>query len=150
MDKTEEPLTFESFAVGRVFELGTMTIDADTIVAFAKAHDPQPFHLDEAEGKRVFGGLAASGWQTASLFQKHLVEGLLLKAPSLGSPGVDRLRFLKPVLAGDHLAFRATVLSARVSKSRPTVGIVTLLGEVLRAEEAVLNFEGAIMLSRSV
>src|SRR5579859_3157513 len=101
---------FEDFAVGHTLELGSYTITREEILAFARQFDPQPFHTDEEQAKAsLYGGLIASGWHTASIFMRLLVDGLLNDTASMGSPGVDELRWLRPVRPGDTLRARFTV-----------------------------------------
>lgn len=122
---------FEDFQVGESVELGSTRVTAEEIVAFARQFDPQPFHLDPERAKEsLFGGLVASGWHTAALYMRLLADGLLNDTPSLGSPGVDELRWLQPVRPGDTLRARFTVLECRPSRSRPGMGIVRSRGEV--------------------
>ena len=118
-------LTFEDLTPGRVFELGTIVVDHDEMVAFARRFDPQPFHVDEAAGREsLFKGLAASGWFTASLWMRAYVDGLLSRSASLGSPGGEQITWPAPVFAGDVLTATMEVLDARRSRSRPELGLV--------------------------
>ena len=127
----EYELYFEDFEKGQVFDLGEKTLAKEEIVAFATEHDPQPFHVDEeaAEGS-AFGGLIASGWHTAAVFMRLYVDAVLHRAASMGSPGVDELRWLKPVRPGDTLSARLTVLDTAPSASRPGRGTVSFVSEV--------------------
>lgn len=119
-------ISYEDFEVGSSIEVGKHTFTPDEIVAFAQQYDPQPFHLDEAAGKASpFGGLVASGWQTCSVFMGLLVRNLLKGSTSMGSPGIDEIRWLKPVRAGDTITMLHRVLDKRVSASRPDRGIVS-------------------------
>ncbi len=116
---------FEDFEVGQVIELGSRRISEPEIIAFAREYDPQPFHLDHEKGKAsLFGGLAASGWHTGSLMMRMFVDTVLNNADSMGSPGVDDLRWLRPVFPGDTSSARTTILESRLSKSRPNMGII--------------------------
>src|SRR5690606_33005107 len=91
-------LYWEDFTVGRRFELGSHEVTREEVIEFAQRYDPQPFHIDEeAAGRSVFGGLIASGWHTASMVMRMMCDGYLLRSASLGSPGVDNLRWVKPV-----------------------------------------------------
>src|ERR1700694_2277715 len=102
---------FEDFKVGEVIEVGNVTLTEEEIIKFASQFDPQPFHLSEEGAKNsIFGGIAASGWHTASLFVRLMVTNLLNETISQGSPGVDELRWLKPVRPGDTLTGRMTIL----------------------------------------
>lgn len=133
-------LYFEDFHAGQVIELGTYTIGEEEIIAFAQQFDPQPFHVDhEAAKDSIFGGLVASGWHTCSLLMKALVSGLLVRSESLGSPGVDELRWIKPVRPGDTLRMRMTVIETIPSKSKPDRG-------VLRSEYETFNQHGELVM----
>jgi len=123
---------FEDFEPGRVFELGSRTVTADEIVAFARDWDPQPFHLDpEAAHASAFGGLIASGWHTGALWMRLYVDALLGSAASMGSPGIEELRWLAPVRPGDTLHARLTVLEASPSKRTPGRGTIRSRGEMV-------------------
>ncbi len=121
---------FEDYRPGTTHECGSVSIDEASIVAFAKEFDPQPFHVDPvAAADGPFGGLVASGWHTAVLVTRLLVDNYLSAASSLGGIGADELRFPAPVRPGDTLRVRATVLEARRSASKPDRGIVKTLAE---------------------
>lgn len=143
-------LHWEDFAVGSVMECGGMTVSREEIVEFARRFDPQPFHLDEAEAAKThFAGLVASGWHTASLAMRMICDGYLHRTESLGSPGVDKLRWTAPVRPGDRLRMRMTVLSARPMRSRPGVGLMESRWEVFNhRDELVLDMSGWGMFRR--
>lgn len=129
---------FEDYAPGLVVECGTVTIDEDAIVTFAGQFDPQEFHTDPAlAADGPFGGLIASGWHTASLMTRLVVTRYLSGVSSLGSPGIDELRWTAPVRPGDALSVRVTVLAARLSRSKPDRGLIHSLVEV-RNQDAEL------------
>lgn len=131
-------LAFEDLTPGRVFELGTVVVDRDEMVAFARRFDPQPFHLDEEAGRRsIFGRLAASGWFTASLWMRAYYDGVLVRSLALGSPGGDEIAWPAPVFAGDALRATMEVADARRSRSRPELGLITLRGLFHRGDEVV-------------
>lgn len=133
-------LTFEDLTPGRVFDLGTATVDRDEMLAFARRFDPQPFHVDEEAAKTsLFGGLAASGWFTAGLWMRLYVDELLNKATSLGSPGGEELSWPAPVFAGDELRASLEILETRRSRSRPGLGLVRLRGFLHRGDELVFR-----------
>ena len=122
---------FEDLNPGDVFELGELSLTEEEIVDFASRFDPQPFHVDkEAAARSMFGGIIASGWHTASAFMGLLVRTLLNDVASLGSGGLDELRWLKPVRPGEVLRGRLTVLSKRESAKNPGRGTVVNLGEL--------------------
>jgi acyl dehydratase len=116
---------FEDYITGSVHEFGPISVEQDEIISFAERFDPQAFHTDpEAAKDTIYGGLIASGWHTASLMMRLLVENFISRVASLGSPGVDALRWLKPVRPGDDLYVRVTVLETKRSRSKPDRGIV--------------------------
>jgi acyl dehydratase len=122
---------FEDFAEGQVFELGEETISEDEVLAFARRYDPQPFHIDpDAARKSMYGGLIASGWQTSAIYMGLLVRGMLQGSTSLGSAGIDELRWQKPVRPGDTLRGRVTITSVKPSERHPNRGTVFTLGEL--------------------
>jgi acyl dehydratase len=131
----------EDYTPGMVLEFGDRLVSAEEIVAFATEYDPQPFHLDEDAGRQThFGGLVASGWQTAGFMMRMMVDNLLSPETSLGSPGLDELRWLKPVRPGDRLRVRATILEVKRSRSRPDMGTI-------RQQTEVINQDGDTVLS---
>lgn len=141
---------FEDFTVGEVLPLGSRQVSRAEIIAFAAEFDPQPFHLDElAGGDSVVGGLFASGWHVTALFMKMLCTGFLLESSSMGSPGIETLKWRRPVRPGDRLTASSTVIEVRTSKSRPEMGIVRFRHEVVnQAGEAVMWLENPIMFRR--
>ncbi len=142
---------FEDFRVGEVIELGSRRVSAEEIIAFAREFDPQPFHIDaEAARHSVFGGLVASGWHTASLFMRLVVDGYIGKvASSMGSPGVDKVEWLKPVRPGDRLSGRITVVEKLPSRSRADRVTIKTLGEMLNQRgEVVMTVRGIGFIGR--
>jgi acyl dehydratase len=141
---------WEDFVVGRVREFGAMRVERDAVIAFARDFDPQPFHLDDAAAAASpFGRLAASGWHTCAMAMRMLCDEYLLDAASLGSPGVENLRWLKPVYPDDTLHVRQEVLEARPMSSRPHVGLVRSRTEVINQHgDAVMSMEGWGMFRR--
>lgn len=120
-------LHLDDLAPGQVYALGHRRLGEEKIVAFARDWDPQAFHLDqEAAGSSIYGGLIASGWHTVCVFMRLFADGLLLRAEAMGSPGVDELRWLRPVRPGDTLDARLEVLEVRPSRSRPDRGAARL------------------------
>ena len=142
---------FEDFAEGQVIELGTIPVlSEDDIIAFARQYDPQPFHTDPVAAKdTIYGGLIASGWQTALLTMRLMVDELLSQTAAQGSPGVENIRFLKPVRAGDRLRGRYTVLVAEPSAKKPTRGKILGRTELLDDEGAVVySMDGWTLIGR--
>ena len=135
------PYYFEDLIPGRVLEFGDYQMTEEEIVGFARRYDPQPFHLDREAGRAsIFGGLCASGWNTTAVMMRMWVDHYLSPESSMGSPGVDQLRWLKPVFPGDRLHCRVEVLEATPSRSRPYMGSV-------RHKSEVINHHGEIVLS---
>jgi acyl dehydratase len=122
---------YEDFVEGASLDLGVKQVSAEEIVEFASEFDSQPMHIDEAAGKAsILGGLAASGWHTCAIFMRMLCDAFLLDSTSQGSPGIDQVHWKKPVLAGDTLTGRVTVVGKRTSRSRPQLGFVVMHAEL--------------------
>jgi acyl dehydratase len=139
-------LYWEDFTKGRVFEHGPRRMRRDEMIAFAAEFDPQPMHLDEAQAREtMLGGLAASGWYLCCILMRMCADAFVGRASSMGAPGVDEVKWLRPVRPDDELRLRATVLDARASKSRPDMGLV-------RFEFALFDAEGrpAVTLTTSL
>ena len=138
---------FEDFVPGSVRTSGTVLVTEEEIIEFAKRYDPQVFHTDPVAARdSIYGGLVASGWHTAAMAMRLIVENYLSGVASVGSPGVDEVRWLKPVRPGNRLSVRVTVLEARRSESKPDRGIVRSLVEVLNQDMAVvMSFKGVTM-----
>ena len=143
-------LYLEDFEPGQIIELGSRTVTKEEIIAFAEQYDPQPFHIDEAAAaETIYGGLIASGWHTVSLHMRLLVDGLLSNAASMGSPGVDEVRWLKPVRPGDVLTARGVVHEVVPSRSKPDRGILRTTYEMFNQDgERVLSMTGVGMFRR--
>ena len=141
---------FEDFQVGQDYLLAPRQVSRAEIVAFAAEYDPQPFHLDEtAAAETMLGGLAASGWHSCALFMRSMWDGWLSESASMGSPGIDTLKWLKPVRPGDVLSGRSTVLEIRASRSKPDRGFVRFRHEVVNGHgEVVMMLENPIMIAR--
>lgn len=118
-------VSYEDLEVGKSYEVGSHTFGREEIVQFAQQYDPQPFHLSEAAGEAShFGALVASGWHTCSVMMGMLVRNFLEGSTSMGSPGIDGIRWIKPVRVGDTLTMTNHIVSKRVSESKPDRGIV--------------------------
>jgi acyl dehydratase len=141
---------WEDFKVGEVAEMGRHTFTAEEIVAFARQFDPQPFHIDAASAKAgPFDGLIASGWHTCSVGMRLMVESYVNDSKSLGSPGLDNIRWLKPVRPGDTITYTRVLLESRASASRKDVGLVKSRWEAVNQKgELVLTMEGWGMFGR--
>lgn len=122
---TDKKWAYEDMAEGATLELGSKTVTAEEIIEFASEFDPQPMHLSEEAGQAsILGGLSASGWHTCAMYMKLMCDNLLLQSTSQGAPGIDYVKWLKPVLAGDTLTASTTILSKRLSAKRPNLGFV--------------------------
>lgn len=140
---------FDNLQVGQTFAGGEITVSRKEIVDFARQFDPQPFHLDEEKAKPIYGGLIASGWHTAGLCSFMMVNSLLNKAAAMGSPGIDELRWHKPVRPGDKLSGRFAILDLAPSKSKPDRGWMKIKAEMInQTGETVLSFYIRIIIGR--
>jgi acyl dehydratase len=141
---------FEDYVAGDVAEFGSVTVDAGELHAFAERYDPQPIHLDaQAAAASPYGGVIASGWQTAALTMRMVLDHVVDSTQSLGSPGIGRLTWLLPVRPGDVLHARAHIRAARRSQSKPDRGLVTLEVETLNAlGDVVMRAEDWIAIVR--
>jgi acyl dehydratase len=141
---------WEDFKVGEVEQIGERKVGREEILEFARQFDPQAFHVDEAAaGKSMYGGLIASGWHTCAMVMRMMCDAYLLDSASVGSPGIDGLKWLKPVRPGDTIRAQRTTLESRASKSRPDIGIVKNRWEVFNQEgEMVMSMEGYGMFRR--
>ncbi|MGH6885026.1 MAG: MaoC family dehydratase [Geminicoccales bacterium] len=140
----------DDLAPGQVYPLGRRTLSRDEIVAFARDWDPQPFHLDEEAAKTaIYGGLIASGWHTVCVFMRLFADGLLARAAALGSPGVDEVRWLRPVRPGDTLEARIEILEVTPSRSKPDRGSVRARCVLTNQDgEEVLTMQPVLLLRR--
>ena len=130
---------FEDYAAGSIFEFGSVPMSEAEIIDFARHYDPQPMHTDPAAAAQgPYGGLIASGWHTGGVMMRLYVDNYLPVEASLGSPGVDELRWLLPVRPGDRLRIRVSVLETRRSRSKPDRGIVRSFIEVLNQKDEVV------------
>jgi acyl dehydratase len=140
---TAKKWAYEDFREDASIDLGSKLVTAEEIIEFASEFDAQPMHLDEEAGKAsILGGLSASGWHTCAMFMRMMCDAFLLDSTSQGAPGIDYVRWKRPVLAGDALTGRTTVLAKRSSKSRPSLGFVTCRHELFNQKgEQVLELE---------
>lgn len=143
-------LAFEDFAAGDEATYGGARVARDDIVAFARDFDPQPFHLDEAAARDTFvGELIGSGWHACALLMRMIAEGFLLESTSQGAPGIDEVRWMRPLRPGDTIRARHTVLETRASRSRPDIGFVRFrFGLETEAGEALMEQTNTIMFGR--
>jgi acyl dehydratase len=130
---------WEDFTEGETIELGSYEVTREEILDFANRYDPQPFHVDEeAAAAGPFGGLAASGWHTAAMFMRLFVDGILSSSSSMGSPGIEELRWTAPVRPGDVLTGRVTVVESYPSERRADRGTLINHCELLNQDGAVV------------
>jgi acyl dehydratase len=143
-------LHWEDFVVGSVATYGPRRITREEILAFAVEFDPQPMHADEEAARAtMLGGLVASGWHTCALAMRMMADGFVLKSASMGSPGVEELRWRKPVRPGDSLTLRATVTDMRPSGSRPGMGFIRFSYEMLdQSDDCVMTLVSTMMIAR--
>ena len=141
---------WEDLQPGTVRELGTISVSAEEIKEFAEQYDPQPFHLDELAGRHsLFGGLCASGWHTCALAMRLTVDNFLNQSASLGSPGLESLRWLKPVYPDDKLTLTHTIQESRPLRKRPDTSLVRSLWRMTNQNgDVVLEMEGYGMFGR--
>lgn len=134
-------LYFEDLEAGAVYHLGSVVVDEDEVIEFATRFDPQPFHIDEeAAAESHFGGLVASGWHTCAMFMRLFVDNFTKDAASMGSPGMDELRWVAPVRPGDELTATFTIVSTRPSASKPDRGFI-------ESEWQMTNQDGTIVMT---
>jgi acyl dehydratase len=141
---------FEDFQPGQEIDLGQRTVSEEEIIAFATQFDPQPFHIDkEAAAHSIYGGVIASGWHTCSMMMRMVVDGILCTESSMGSPGLDGIRWLQPVRAGDTLSLRYVTKEVKASNSKPDRGVVwsTWVATNQRGE-TVCTIDGMAMMRR--
>lgn len=133
-------LHWEDFQSGAVAVYGPRLVTREEIVAFAAEFDPQPMHLDETAGSAtLLGGLGASGWQSCCLLMRMICDGFLLNSTSMGSPGVEEVRWLQPLRPGTTIRLRSTVTDTRESKSKADMGLVKFLFEIIDDSDAPLT-----------
>jgi len=132
-------LSFEDFPVGRFGTFGPCHVTREEILEFAAEYDPQPMHLDEEAAKKtILNGLSGSGWHLCAVMMRMMFDGFIGRTASLGSPGVDEVRWVAPLRPGDDLTLEVDVTQARLSRSRPDSGIVTFKGVARNASGQVL------------
>ncbi|WP_394782112.1 MaoC family dehydratase [Undibacterium sp.] len=141
---------FEDFVPGNVIQLGSRTVTEEEILSFATQFDPQPFHIDkDAAEHSIFGGVIASGWHTCSLMMRLVVDGFIKDAASMGSPGVEEIRWILPVRPGDTLTISIETLEATPSQSKPDRGVTLSMWRAFNQKgELVTTIKGKGMFGR--
>jgi acyl dehydratase len=149
-DAAMSKLHWEDFKPGAVAVYGPRLVTREEIVAFSAEFDPQPMHLDERAGSAsMLGGLGASGWHSCCLLMRIIADGFILDSSSMGAPGIEEVRWLKPLRPGTSIRVRATVLESRPSKSRPDMGLTKFRYEVFdEAENCLTTMVTTAMLGR--
>src|SRR6476660_4496139 len=144
------PLTFEDFTPGHFGTFGPRHVTREEILAFAAEFDPQPMHLDEAAANAsMLKGLSGSGWHLGSIMMRMMFDGFIGRTASMGSPGVNEMRWLAPLRPGDDLTLDIEVTEARISRTRTETGIVTFKGVVRNAAGVALGeMESPIIVRR--
>jgi acyl dehydratase len=139
---------YEDYEPGSVHEFGSIVVTEKEMVDFASRYDPQVFHIDaNAARQTTFGGLIASGWHTAAMANRLIIDHFLSHVASLGSPGADELRWFRPVRSGDTLSARITIVESRRSQSKPDRGIIASVVEVINQNrEVVMSWKGVNIL----
>lgn len=144
-------LAYEDFPAGwSELAANSYTVTREEIISFASEFDPQPMHMDEAAGSAsLLGGLAASGWHICAIAMRLMSDAYISRSAGMGSPGLDEVKWLKPVRAGDTLRLRASCLEARVSKSRPEMGICVFLWELLNQRDELVTMQRGYQMFRT-
>ena len=141
---------FEDLPPGQTFDAGTVSVGEDDIIAFARRYDPQLFHVDPVAARStIYGGLIASGWQTVALSMRLMIDHVFGHSSGMGSPGVDQVRWTRPVRPGDTLSVSVTVLEARPSRSKPDRGVLRFRVDVQNQDaEPVMDLTGTSFMAR--
>jgi len=144
------PRFFEDHTIGEIREFGSYRVSEEEIIEFGTRYDPQPFHVDrEAAAQSPFRGLIASGWHTCAMMMRMVADFSMSRDSVMGSPGVDEIRWLKPVRPGDRLSIRQTVVSTERSKSKPDRGVVKTRTEVLNQDKEIVMHATGMIIYRS-
>lgn len=151
--RKEDPIKYywEDLTVGSVWDVGEIRVERQEVLDFARRYDPQPFHVDDEAAARspVFGRLAASGWHTCAMAMGQYVREFLNQAASMGSPGVEQIKWLRPVYPGDTLRLRLRVTDARPMASKPHIGLVRSAWELFNQDDVqVLSLDAWGMFGR--
>lgn len=143
---------FEDLSIGQKIEIGPISISEQEIIEFAKKFDPQPFHIDVEKAKdSLFGGLCASGWHTCSLYMRMLYDGLLINLASLGSPGMNQIRWIKPLFPNETIKGELEILSKTPSRSKPNIGSMIINSRVFNSNnELIMTLESISIVKRRV
>jgi acyl dehydratase len=130
---------FEDLNIGKKILIGPISVSEKEIIEFAKKFDPQPFHVDIEKAKdSLFGNLCASGWHTCSLYMRMLYDGLLINLASLGSPGMNEIRWIKPLFPNETINGELTIISKTPSKSKPSIGSMVIDSKVFNSKKELI------------
>ena len=130
---------FEDLNIGKKILIGPISVSEKEIIEFAKKFDPQPFHVDIEKAKdSLFGNLCASGWHTCSLYMRMLYDGLLINLASLGSPGMNEIRWIKPLFPDETINGELTIISKTPSKSKPSIGSMVIDSKVFNSKKELI------------
>jgi acyl dehydratase len=132
-------LYFEDLNIGQKILIGPISVTEVEIIEFAKKFDPQPFHIDAKKAKdSLFGGLCASGWHTCSLYMRMLYDGLLINLASLGSPGMNEIRWIKPLFPNETIKGELDIIRKTPSKSKPYIGSIVIDSKVFNSKKELI------------
>lgn len=145
---SQHHFTYNDFIVGNHMPLGSKLVTAEEVIAFASEFDPQPFHLSEEAGTAsVLGGLAASGWHTCAMLMRMMADTYIRNSDSQGSPGLEYVKWLRPILAGDTISATTTIVEKRISRSQPSLGIIRLNHKITNQHDVlVCEAQGSIFM----
>lgn len=143
---------FEDLSIGQKIEIGPISVTGEEIIEFAKKYDPQPFHVDVEKAKdSLFGGLCASGWHTCSLYMRMLYDGLLINLASLGSPGMNQIRWIKPLFPDETIKGELEIISKTPSRSKPNIGSMIIDSNVFNSNnELIMTLQSISIVRRRI
>lgn len=143
---------YEDLSIGQKIEIGPISVTEEEIIEFAKKYDPQPFHVDVEKAKNsLFGGLCASGWHTCSLYMRMLYDGLLINLASLGSPGMNQIRWIKPLFPDETIKGELEIISKTPSRSKPNIGSMIIDSNVFNSNnELIMTLQSISIVRRRI
>jgi len=143
---------FEDLYIGQKISIGPIYVAKNDIIDFAKKFDPQPFHIDEEKAKNsLFGGLCASGWHTCALYMRMLYDSFLVDLASLGSPGMNEIRWIKPLFPEQEISGELTLISKKPSKSNPSIGSVVFNSQIYNnKKELIMTMESISIIKKNI
>jgi len=143
---------FEDLYIGQKISIGPIYVTKKDIIDFAKKFDPQPFHIDEEKAKNsLFGGLCASGWHTCALYMRMLYDSFLIDLASLGSPGMNEIRWIKPLFPEQEISGKLTLITKNHSKSNPSIGSVIFNSQIYNnKKELIMTMESISIIKKNI